>query len=183
MAASFFCAWVSAGVTCILYTGPLHCRIRYRVRQIRELMAVWEGWMRFNQPANYQPPAWEEADLFNNVLPWTAASAAYGLTEQHLHYKAYCISQELRRCEEELRFLPQDAVNTLRYFESQQNQLAAALEAANSGERQAAAPAVAAMWRGKAHIACTWQARIAGMQQAAATAFQKAGWIVPVPSI
>lgn len=57
------------------------------MRKIRELMAVWEGWQRFNQPADFQPPPWTEAEVFNNELPWTAASASQGLTEQHLRYK------------------------------------------------------------------------------------------------
>ena len=95
------------------------------MRQIRELMAVWEGWQRFNQPLDFLPPT----DVFSNVLPWTAASGAQGLTEQHMRYKVYCIAQELQRCEEELRFLPQDALNTLHYLDHQQVLLAAALVA------------------------------------------------------
>jgi len=157
----------------------LHCRIRYRVRQIRELMAVWEGWLRFNQPPDFQPPAWEEADVFNNVLPWTAASGAQGLTEQHVHYKVYCIAQELQRCEEEQRFLPQDAMNTLCYLQHQQRMLADAVAAINNGGQQAVACAEQLMCRGQAHTLQAWQARIAIMQQKAARAFHKAGWLAP----
>lgn len=154
------------------------CRIRYRVGLIRDSMAEWQNWKRFNRPTDYQPPAWDEADVFNNVLPWTVASTAEGLTEQHLRYKAYCLGQELQRCQEELRFLPQDALNMLRYYQHQQAQLQAALVAAQQGERAAQAPADAAMWRGKAYIARAWQARIAALQQSAVAAFQKIGWIV-----
>ena len=59
------------------------------LRQTRELMALWDTWKRFNQAPGFQPPAWDEADVFNNVLPWTAASAAQGPTEQHLRFKVY----------------------------------------------------------------------------------------------
>jgi hypothetical protein len=148
------------------------------VQQIRELMAVWEGWKRFNQAPEYRPPAWEEADVFNNVLPWTPASSAEGLTEQHIRYKVYCIVQELRRCEEELRFLPQDAVNTLRYYQKQYAELTTALDGLQHLEALAAGPAELAMCRGKAHVLRAWQARIASMQQQALVAFEKAGWIV-----
>lgn len=67
-----------------------HYRIRYRVRQIRELMAVWEAWQRFNQEPEFELPAWEEADVFSNVLPWMAASPAQSTTEQHARYKVIC---------------------------------------------------------------------------------------------
>ena len=135
------------------------------MRQIRELMAIWEGWLRFNQPVGFQPPCWEEADVFDNVLPWTAASGAQGLTEQHMRYKVYCIAQELQRCEEELRFLPQDALNTLEYLSDQQSMLAAALAAVPAEEG------------GRAHALRAWQARITTMQRSAAKAFRGAGWI------
>lgn len=138
------------------------------MRQIRELMAVWEGWQRFNQPLDFLPPTWEEADVFSNVLPWTAASGAQGLTEQHMRYKVYCIAQELQRCEEELRFLPQDALNTLHYLDHQQVLLAAAL---------VAVLAEPVMQEGRAHVLRAWQARITGMQLQAAQAFREAGWI------
>ena len=150
-------------------------RIRYRVRHIRELMSVWEGWMRFNQPAGYQPPAWDEADVFNNVLPWTVASTAEGLSEQHLRYRVFCVVQELRRCQEELRFLPQDALNTLRHYSRQQQQLSAAV--ADLRCQAAVTPAQVAHCRGKEHMLRAWQARIATLQQQAQDAFQEAGWI------
>jgi hypothetical protein len=175
---SFCCAGYAgsdAGASGVCMACP--CRIRYRVRQIRELMAVWEGWKRFNQPPGYQPPAWDESDIYNNVLPWTVASTAEGVTEQHLRYKIYCVAQELCRCEEELRYLPQDALNTLHYFQHQQEQLAAAQAAAGVAERAAATPVQQAVCRGKAYILRAWQARIASMQQRAAEAFQQAGWI------
>lgn len=158
-------------------TGLIRDKIRYRVRQIRELMAVWEGWLRFNQSPDFQPPAWEEADVFSNVLPWTAASAAQGLTEQHVRYKVYCIAQELQRCEEEQRFLPQDAVNTLCYFQHQQRVLADAVAATISRGQQTVASAEQAICRGQVHTLQAWQARIAIMQRKAAQAFQKAGWL------
>lgn len=106
--------------------------------------------------------------MFSNVLPWTAASGAQGLTEQHMRYKVYCIAQELQRCEEELRFLPQDALNTLHYLDHQQVLLAAAL---------VAVLAEPVMQEGRAHVLRAWQARITGMQLQAAQAFREAGWI------
>jgi hypothetical protein len=166
-----------AGAQCSMGSFLPARRIRYRARQIRELMSVWEAWMRFEQPPDFHPPTWDEADVFTNVLPWTAASGAAGLTEQHLRFRAYCISQEQRRCEEELRFLPQDAMNTLRYYAEQQQQLVAARAAAEATALQAAVPAARALARGKAYLARTWQARIAGMQHAAVAAFTSTGWV------
>lgn len=147
----------------------IRSRVQYRVKAIRELMAVWESWQRFGQPPGFEPPQWDEADVFSNVLPWTAASPAHGMTEQHLRYKVYCAAQELQRCQEELRFLPQDAVNTLQYFEWQQQQLAAALQAVNPQLGCAA---------GRAHMLRAWQARISHLQRQALDAFVKAGWVV-----
>lgn len=140
-------------------------------------MAVWEAWQRFNQDRNFELPAWEEADVFNNVLPWTAASSAQGLTEQHLRYKVYCISQEIERCHEELRFLPQDALNAMQYYQHQQRVLAAAVGAVRAAEQQAQAPSEVAACRGRAYALQAWQARIAGIHQQAAEAFQEVGWM------
>jgi hypothetical protein len=159
------------------YALFLKYRIRYRVRQIRDLMATWVAWQRFNQPADFQPPAWEEADVFNNVLPWTVASAALGKTEEHLRYKVYCIAQELQRCEEELLFLPQDALNTLQYFHHQFHKLQAAHQAAVAAEQQASSAIEQSMCRGRAYKLSAWLMRIASMQNRAAEAFEKAGWL------
>lgn len=147
------------------------------MRQIRDLMATWVAWQRFNQPADFQPPAWEEADVFNNVLPWTVASAAQGKTEQHLRYKVYCIAQELQRCQEELLFLPQDALNTLLYFQHQHNKLQLAREAALAAEQQASCTMEKGMCRGRAYKLSAWLARVASMQNRAVEAFEKAGWL------
>lgn len=148
------------------------------MRHIRELMSVWEAWQRFGQPAAFEPPQWDEADVFNNVLPWTAASAASGLTEQHLRFRIYCVAQELQRCNEELTFLPQDALNVLSYFEWQQQQLAAALAATGGTQLAGVAAQMAA---GKSHMLKAWQARIAVLQQQAVAAFVGAGWLVTAP--
>lgn len=136
------------------------------MRQIREHMALWEAWYRFGMPADCQPPAWEEADVFNNTLPWAANSPAHGLTEQHMRFKVYCVAQELRRSEEELEFLPQDAYNTLYYYEWQLQQLAAVI---------CKQPALEA---GAAHMLRAWRARIAVLHRSAVDAFVKLGWIV-----
>lgn len=50
--------------------------MQYRIRLIRQLMSEWAAWFTFMQPPGVQPPAYEEADVFNNILPWTEASAA-----------------------------------------------------------------------------------------------------------
>lgn len=142
-------------------------------------MSLWEAWQRFGQPTDFQVHSWEEADVFGNVLPWTAASTAQGQTEQHLRYKVYCIAQELQRCREELLFLPQDALNALAYYQYQQEVLAAALAAARTAAAQAGSPADAPMSRGREHSLLSWQARVAGLQRKAVAAFQKAGMIKP----
>lgn len=92
--------------------------------------------------------------------------------------KVYCVTQELERCKEELRFLPRDAINTLHYFSYQQSLIAAAVAAARKGQQEASTPAEAALCSGRVYALTAWQARIAGMQRSAAAAFQKAGWIV-----
>lgn len=75
----------------------------------------------------------------------------------------YCAAQELQRCQEELQFLPQDAVNMLRYWAWQQEQLAAAL--ATIQEQQHGGARFAAMLAaGQAHQLQAWQARVAVMQ-------------------
>lgn len=90
--------------------------------------------------------------------------------------QVYCLAQELRRCEEELSFLPQDAANTLEYFEWQQQQLATALTALHASPEGAGLPPL--MIAGRAHMLRAWQARIANMQREAAAAFAKVGWVV-----
>ena len=91
--------------------------------------------------------------------------------------QVYCIAQELDRFCEELRFLPQDALNALQYYQHQQRVLAAAVQAAQAVEQQAEVPSERTMGRGRVYALRAWQARIAAMQQQAAAAFQEAGWI------
>ena len=59
-------------------------------------MVVWDAWQRFGQAFGFEPPVWDEVAVFNNELPWTAASGAQGPTEQHMRYKVYCVAQELQ---------------------------------------------------------------------------------------
>ena len=72
------------------------CRMRYRIRTIRELMALWEQWYLFMQPAGTPLPAWEEREVFNNILPWTAASSAGGVSKEHLEFKLYSLNYKRR---------------------------------------------------------------------------------------
>jgi len=141
-------------------------------------MALWEAWQRFNQPADFELPAWDEADVLDNVLPWTAASSAYASTEQHLRYKLFCISQELQRCEEELRFLPQDALNTLTYYQHQRQLLAVGIADQMGNVEQAACPAERAMCKGRMHVLQAWDAQVRSITGQAAQAFIAAGLIV-----
>lgn len=138
-------------------------------------MAVWDAWQRFNQPADFQPPPWDEADVFSNCLPWAATGSQH---KQHLSFRIYCVVQELQRCEEELVFLPMDAANTLLYFEHQQRVLAGGVAAAQAAAGEAGTAAQQAVWCGKVHVLQAWQARIAAAQQKALKAFCDAGWMV-----
>lgn len=159
--------------------APSHCRIRYRLRQIRELMAVWDAWQRFNQPADFQPPAWEEADVFSNRLPWAASGPE---NAHHLRFRIYCVAQELQRCEEELRFLPMDAQNALRYLEHQLQLLATGVAAAQVAGQLAGTAAQQAMWCGKAHVLRAWQARIATLHQDSLKLCCEVGWMEVLPA-
>lgn len=65
----------------------IRSKIQYRVKCIKELMAVWGAWQRFCPPPNYQAPDWDIADVLSNVLPWTVASTAQAANEDHWRYK------------------------------------------------------------------------------------------------
>ena len=149
------------------------------MRLIRQLMSEWEAWCTFQQDTLVRPPRWEEADIFNNVLPWTEASVAQGITADHLRFKLYCIQQELLRTEEELEYLPQDALNSLAYFQQQQQLLSNAQQ-----QSQARLAAATASWEqqyfaGRVHILSSWQVRIGGLHRAAWKAFSNVGWVTP----
>ena len=156
-----------------------HRRIRYRVRLIRQLMSEWEAWFTFQQDASVRPPRWEEADVFSNVLPWTEASAAQGVTADHLRFKLYCVQQELLRTEEELEYLPQDALNSLAYFQHQQQLLSSALQRCQARVAVAATPWEQQYFSGRVHILSSWHVRIGFLYLAAWKAFAKVGWVAP----
>ena len=130
--------------------------MRYRIRTIRELMALWEQWYLFMQPAGTPLPAWEEREVFNNILPWTAASSAGGVSKEHLEFKLYSAVQELYRCEEELLFLPADAVSTLDYYQFLREAVHTAAEAVQSQLAAANTPAEQASLTGRLHILRSW---------------------------
>jgi len=140
---------------------------------------LWEQWSRFMQPDSEPIPQWEERDVFNNILPWTAASAARGPTQQHLRYKFYCTVQELQRCYEEQLYLPSDAACTLNYYQRQREILDAAMAAATA--EAAALPASACvqreMLKGRLHILKSWGYRIGALQLSACESFKSIGWI------
>lgn len=43
---------------------------------ISQLMSEWAAWVTFMQPPAAQPPVYDIAEVYKNVLPWTEASAA-----------------------------------------------------------------------------------------------------------
>lgn len=126
-----------------------------------------------------RPPRWEEADVFSNVLPWTEASAAQGITADHLCFKLYCVQQELLRMEEELEFLPQDALNSLAYFQRQQQLLSIAQQHCQARLAVAAAPWEQQYFSGRLHVLSSWQVRIGRLHLAAWKSFVTVGWVVP----
>ena len=146
---------------------------------IRKTMAAWVQWYLFEQPAGTSPPAWSEGDVFNNILPWTPASTGAVASREHLHFKLHCAVQERQRCEEELVFLPEDAISTLDYYQRQREQVeAAAAAAAAAAVANAAVPTAAeALLAGRVHILRCWSNRIGTLQLRALNAFAAVGWV------
>lgn len=149
------------------------------MRLIRQLLSEWEAWYTFQRDQSVQPPKWEEADVFNNVLPWTEASAAQGITADHLRFKLYGIQQELLRTEEELEYLPQDGLNSLAYFQRQQELLHAAQQ-----HCRAQAGAAPTAWEkqylsGRLHILSSCQRHVGRLHRAAWASFCSVGWVAP----
>ncbi len=147
------------------------------MRLIRQLMSEWEAWLTFQQDPPVQPPKWEEADLFNNVLPWTKASTAQGITTEHLRFKLFCIQEELLRTEEELEYLPQDALNSLAYFQCQQDLLNVAQERCEV--LLGAAARAQKYLEGRLHVLSSRQRHVGHLHHAAWVAFVKVDWIPP----
>lgn len=142
-------------------------------------MSEWEAWYTFMQPPQVQPPLWEDADVFSNLLPWTEASGVDGITADHLRFKLYTIQQELLRCQEELHFLPQDALNSLAYFQHQQSLLHSAHATCEAQLSTATAAWHVQQLRGRLHILSSWQRHVESLHCAALQAFAKAGWVAP----
>lgn len=131
------------------------------------------------QPPAVQPPAWSEADVFSNVLLWTEASAARGMTADHLRFKLFSVQQELLRTREELEYLPQDALNSLDYLQQQQELLECAQQACEAQLAGVATPWAQQYLMGRKHILSSWQARVGRQYRAAWAAFTEVGWVAP----
>jgi hypothetical protein len=140
-------------------------------------MSEWEAWFVFHQDPSVRPPKWEEADIFNNVLPWTEASTAAGITADHLRFKLYCIQQELLRTEEELQYLPQDGLNCLAYFQHQQELLHNAFVQCQAHLGAATTAWERAYLTGRRHALSSLQQRVGRLYHAAWASFVKAGWV------
>lgn len=100
-----------------------------------------------------------------------------GLTADHLRFKLYSIQQELLRTKEELEYLPQDAVNTLQYFQQQQEILNAVHSKCEAALSEAGSPWAGEYLRGRLHILACWQAHVGRLYKTAWTAFSEAGWV------
>lgn len=97
-------------------TKPLKARIRkteINVMYLIELLRVW------HEAAGIEMPAISQKDAFSNQLPWYVGQGGSGGSSPSLDYvrlKLHKLQHEKRRCEEELRYLPTDAVKVLLYF-------------------------------------------------------------------
>lgn len=72
--------------------------------------------------------------MFANVLPWQAGSKVDAVSTQHLGLQHHRVSHELARTEEELAYLPCDALQVLAYFMKQLRHIAQWLVHESSSE-------------------------------------------------
>lgn len=97
-------------------TKPLKTRIRKTRIKVLWFIQVWRLW---NETAGIHMPEITEKDAFGNQLPWYVGPSGTGGSSHTLDYvklKLHKLQNERKRCEEELMYLPSDAVRVLLYF-------------------------------------------------------------------
>ena len=115
-----------AGTACHT-TRLINARLNARRKKLRELLGMLSGWNAFLQPDDIPLEPFDEEAILSGELPWDPASAANGVTKEHLHLKLWRISSELARTKEELTYLPIDATHARTYYDMQLHHLMAVL--------------------------------------------------------
>lgn len=91
-------------------------RIADRRKKIRELLVDLASW---NEQANKPSVELSEDDVIRNKLPWYIGGEYKNCSFEFLQLKLYKMESESKRCEEELAYLPSDAVKVMLYFAKQ----------------------------------------------------------------
>lgn len=97
-------------------TDPLNTRIRKTQVKIMWFIDVLRVWY---ETAGVDMPTISDKAAFANQLPWYTGPNGSGGSSYSLDYvklKLHKLQSERRRCEEELQYLPTDAVKVLLYF-------------------------------------------------------------------
>jgi hypothetical protein len=117
-------------------------------------------------------PAYEEEDVYDNVLPWQPAQSAARSSEE-LRLRYHRVRQELKRCEEELTYLAGDAVRVIAYYVRQLG----LIEQWILQQPEAHADIVPTAIHGRIHIMHLAQKRLCSKLKHALATFASCGWL------
>lgn len=108
---------------CLDQEGPasrerevLNKRVKDRMKKIRDLLVTLAGW---NEQAGIPDTGLTLDTVLSNVLPWHTGGQYKDCSLDFLRLKLFKMESEAKRCEEELLYLPSDAVKALLYFGKQ----------------------------------------------------------------
>ena len=102
-------------------------RINAGCKKVRSLMLNWEFWHKRQIPEQVLPDYTIE-DVFRGSPPWGELSGAGRAGQEELRLRFYRAHAEAQRCEEEIRFLPREAANSLNLYRYQISVLCGAIE-------------------------------------------------------
>lgn len=150
-------------------TRNLQYRLTAAKKRILDLMSAWTALHALgNEHAVL--PAFDEADVLSNVLPWQHASSSKGpVTHQQMQLQLYQVESELARDGEELDFLPHDAMRCVLRYQRQIAMMQAWLMQHGS--------IIHASNVGRLMLVCNALNRLEAIQADAVSLFISCGWM------
>lgn len=149
-------------------TRSLAKRMTSSRKKIKDLMSTWQA-VHALGVAGAELPQFDESNIFANNLPWQASLNMQHPNQQQLQLQLYKLESELKRCHEELRYLPTDAMRVLAYYQNQIRQMQQWLLLHDADQYAQT---------GRVMLMYDQLQRMERVKAAAITTFEKCGWCI-----
>lgn len=105
---------------------------------MRQLLQVRQAWQQVmlsaDEAAAFELP--DEDSLLKKAYPWEPASDPNLATKDAVHLQLWKVKSEMKRCQEEIRYIPGDAKRVVAYYQRQVLLLAAHVTSSGGNGQQ-----------------------------------------------